>query len=90
MLEGENEKSQSITSKGQVYWVPYGYHHFSFITKFGEEKNAAYQNVLSNHWPMVVRDFQWWCACSLWPSCFEDFFDVAKVAILHRKSEDCP
>jgi agmatine/peptidylarginine deiminase len=25
MLEGENEKSQSIISKGQVYWVPYGY-----------------------------------------------------------------
>jgi hypothetical protein len=25
MLEGENQKSQSIISKGQVYWVPYGY-----------------------------------------------------------------
>lgn len=25
MLEGEKEKSQSIISKGQVQWVPYGY-----------------------------------------------------------------
>jgi hypothetical protein len=25
MLEGEKEKSQSILSKGQVHWVPYGY-----------------------------------------------------------------
>ncbi len=25
MLEGEKEKSQSIISKGQVYWVSYGY-----------------------------------------------------------------
>jgi hypothetical protein len=32
----------------------------------------------------------WWGARSLWPSFFKDIFDVAKVAIIDRKNEDCP
>jgi hypothetical protein len=70
------------------------YHHFSFITKLGEKKHCKPKCFIQALTDGVVRDFQWmvclWGAHSLWPSFFKNFFDVAKVAIIHRKSEDCP